>query len=59
MFGPEKDLDWELGNDTCPKAKGFDLVHRRPQIGVEVGVSNLYPVSSYPYHSIIKDLPVQ
>jgi len=40
---PGQDLDWESGNDTCPEPKGFDLVHRRPQIGMEVGMANLFP----------------
>ena len=52
---PKNTLDWELGNNTSPETKGFDLMHRRPQIGVEVSMSNLYPISSHSTHLIIKN----
>jgi hypothetical protein len=34
-------LHWELGSDTSPETKRFNLVHRRPQIRVEMSMSNL------------------
>jgi hypothetical protein len=39
------DLDWKLRSDCRSETEGFNLVHRRPQVGVEMRVSDLDLVS--------------